>query len=419
MEYFSEKEAAQDVLDILTSAKFEARIVGGCVRDQLLYRKPKDYDVVTNATPEEITGLFEKTIAVGAKFGVIIAVVNGFHIEVATYRSDGVYTDGRRPDEVQYAETLEEDVFRRDFTINGLACAEASIAGSISVIDYVGGKEDLKRRIIRTIGSARERFNEDPLRMLRAIRLAAQLGFQIDKLTFRAIQDKAHLITKVSRERVRDELVKLLQSDEPGEGMLLLMRSGLVSTAIPMFWNVNVKGLLRVLEHVKMKSNRSSGFMLGCLMETLPTFARIEMIESLKLSNDETEMIHSMFDWPMLQMFRSDFDTSRHTLKRAMRDPYFKERVALGEAYASTESRPDILKQFDGILQHIAALQSEGLYPDKLLNGFELESMGFKGPEIKDALRRLEDKQLDGKISTKEGATGFLHAILEIKKVST
>lgn len=411
--YFSLETAAQQVLVTLEHAGFEAYIVGGCVRDQFLYRTPKDYDVVTNARPEQISALFEKTIEVGARFGVVIAVLDAvdkpgaFQIEIATYRADGAYTDGRRPDTVTYAESVEEDVSRRDFTINGLV---AKVAGSgiwPHVKDYVGGQRDIKLRIIRTIGDAYVRFAEDPLRMLRAVRLAAQLRFQIDRLTFDAIQDNAHLIAKVSRERVRDELVKLLQSDDPGEGITLLMRSGLVSTAIPWLWHANVKGLLRVLEQVKVKPNRSAGFMLGCLMETMPPWARADGIESLKLSNDDVEMIESIFDWPSLQMFRSDYGNARHTLKRAMRVKYFDERCAVYTAYALSGDVVG-MKIHDDIMQHIAALRSEGLYPEKLIDGNEVKALGFEGPLIRHALHLVEDGQLDGRIGTKAEAIRFL-----------
>jgi len=189
---------------------FEAYLVGGCVRDLLLGREPEDFDLVTSARPEEVQALFSPTIPVGAKFGVIIVIMAGHEYEVATFRREEGYEDGRHPSRVTYG-TLREDVRRRDFTVNGLAM----VPETGEIIDYVGGREDIERRVIRAIGSPAERFAEDHLRMMRAVRFAAQLGLTIDHETFTAIAMRAPAIQQISAERVRDELTKMIT--RPGD----------------------------------------------------------------------------------------------------------------------------------------------------------------------------------------------------------
>ncbi|HEX3153908.1 MAG TPA: CCA tRNA nucleotidyltransferase, partial [Candidatus Angelobacter sp.] len=217
---------------------YSAYLVGGCVRDLLLNREPADYDVATSATPHEVIRIFPQTFAVGAQFGVVLVPVrrdtpegqpNNYAIEVATFRSDGAYSDGRHPDEVQFSKDARMDVQRRDFTINGLLLDP----DTREVLDYVGGREDLKQGIIRTIGQAHQRFAEDKLRMLRAVRFAARFGYSIDEQTFAAIRELAPQIHQVSRERVRDEILKMLTEGQARRAFELLDETNLLEQVLP------------------------------------------------------------------------------------------------------------------------------------------------------------------------------------------
>src|ERR1700688_3818615 len=199
------RELADRICATLRENGHQAYLVGGCVRDLLLCRDPSDYDISTDARPERVQELFPRSLAVGAKFGVILVVEDGAQVEVATFRSDIGYSDGRHPDQVVYSDSPQEDVRRRDFTINGLLMDPAS--GEI--LDYVGGRADLRAGIVRAIGDPRLRFAEDKLRMMRAVRFAARFGFRIERETMAAAQSLAAQITQVSPERIRDEVSKM------------------------------------------------------------------------------------------------------------------------------------------------------------------------------------------------------------------
>jgi len=199
------------------------------VRDLLRGLEPAEFDIVTSATPREVRALFDHTVAVGEKFGVILVIESGRSYEVATYRIDRAYQDGRRPSHVEFAALAEEDVKRRDFTINGLLMDPETCL----VFDYVGGVEDLKKRIIRTIGNPEERFAEDHLRMLRAIRLAANLGFEVEPATFAAIKRNAKAIRRISAERIRNEITRTITRGGARRGMELLSDSGLLAEVLP------------------------------------------------------------------------------------------------------------------------------------------------------------------------------------------
>lgn len=222
------RSIATQIIDRLQRAGFESYWVGGCVRDVLLGREPGDYDIATAARPEEIETLFPRTIPVGKQFGVMLVIENEHSFEVATFRAEAEYEDGRHPAQVTFA-NAQADALRRDFTVNGLFYDP--IANR--TYDWVGGEADLHRKVIRTIGSAEERFAEDHLRLLRAVRFAAQLGFEIEADTFRALQANAAKIRRVSAERIRDELVKLFRPPHAARGLDLLRQSGLLDEVLP------------------------------------------------------------------------------------------------------------------------------------------------------------------------------------------
>ncbi len=224
----SPREIASEIVARLQAAGFAAFWVGGCVRDFLLGRAPQDFDIATDAKPEQVEKLFRKTIPVGKKFGVIIVVENGIQFQVATFRAEADYQDGRRPEKIIFA-NAEADASRRDFTVNGLFYDPLTK----KIHDWVGGEKDLRAKIIRTIGKPEERFGEDHLRLLRAVRFAAQLAFAIEPETFAAIQKLAPKIKLISAERVRDELLKLFRPPHAARGLVLLRDSGLLAEIWP------------------------------------------------------------------------------------------------------------------------------------------------------------------------------------------
>ncbi|MBI2415331.1 MAG: HD domain-containing protein [Candidatus Kerfeldbacteria bacterium] len=216
----------QQVLTQLQTAGFEAYVVGGCLRDVLLEREPNDWDITTNALPEQIQTLFEHTLYLNA-FGTVTVRCADMDIEVTTYRSDGQYSDFRHPDTVEFGVSLEHDLARRDFTINALAYNGSGL------VDYYNGVSDVEHGMVRAVGQATDRFQEDALRMMRAIRLSAQLGFNIEPNTWQAIGQQAVLIEHVSPERQRDELIKMISSDDPLRAVWLLLDSGLIHYILP------------------------------------------------------------------------------------------------------------------------------------------------------------------------------------------
>ena len=224
----SKQKLALEILQTLRQSGYEAYFVGGSVRDLLLKKTPKDFDIATNALPEEVAKLFNKTVAVGAQFGVMLVVKEGLPFEVATFREDKGYQDGRRPNEVAFT-NAKEDAVRRDFTVNGLFYDPVSR----KVLDWVGGQKDLKKKWIRAIGDPDRRFSEDHLRLLRAVRFASNLHFKIEPKTLAAIKRHAKKIGGVSHERTRDELVKMMTGPDPAGALTLLDQTGLLKEVLP------------------------------------------------------------------------------------------------------------------------------------------------------------------------------------------
>lgn len=222
-------EDVQNIISVLNGEGYEAYAVGGCIRDSLLGKEPADWDITTSAQPSVVKGLFRRTIDTGIRHGTVTVRLHGKGYEVTTFRIDGDYSDGRHPDSVSFTASLEEDLKRRDFTINAMAYCDAS-----GLVDLFGGQEDLKRGLITCVGDPLQRFSEDALRMLRAVRFAARFGFSIDPATAEAIEEKAETLSKVSAERIREEVVKLLISDHP-EMMRDLYTLGLTKVFLPEF----------------------------------------------------------------------------------------------------------------------------------------------------------------------------------------
>ena len=433
----------------LRQAGHSAYLAGGCVRDFLLDRKPSDYDVATSARPEEVMSLFPQTYAVGAQFGVVLIPVlqdgpdgtpDNYAIEVATFRSDGRYTDGRHPDQVQFSSDARTDVQRRDFTINGLLLDPVTQ----EVLDYVGGQEDLKNQIIRTIGDPRERFAEDKLRVLRAVRFAARFGYTIEPATFHAVREMASQIHQVSRERIRDEILKMLTEGRARRAFELLEQTGLLEQVLPEI--KRMEGVqqppqfhpegdvwihtLMLLEGLPAGCARTLA--LGTLLHDVgkpPTFRiapdRIrfdghaevgtrmaeEICRRLRLSNDETEQVCALVANHM--RFGEVKRMKQSTLKRFLRMRRFEEHLELHRLDCLASHRDLGLYEF--AKENLHKMPPEQIRPQPLITGDDLIQAGYKpGPQFKEMLTAVEDAQLDGSITTKEEALALVESLKRI-----
>jgi len=422
------------IIQKLRSAGHEALLAGGCVRDHLLGREPKDYDVATNATPQQVIALFPGALTVGAHFGVVIVRQGSEQIEVATFRTDGSYKDGRHPESVTFS-TAEEDAQRRDFTVNGLF--RDPISGGI--IDYVGGQSDLEKRLLRAIGDPSRRFDEDKLRLLRAIRFATTLGFEIDPLTWQAVCEHAHAIQSVSAERIRDELIKIFLHPNRVRGFDLLVDSGLMAQVLPEI--LVLKGVEQppqwhpegdVFIHTRLMLSLlpemvSEPLVLSVLLHdiakpatfTVDETGRIrfnghdklgavmtgEILRRLKFPNDVIEPTQVAVEHHMV--FKDVKKMKKSTLKRMMARPTWADELAL--------HRIDCLGS-NGLLDNYEFMQAkaeefshEPLIPQPLLNGRDLMALGWQaGKQLGAVLTEVQNAQLEGIISTKDEALTWL-----------
>ncbi|HVA93278.1 MAG TPA: CCA tRNA nucleotidyltransferase [Candidatus Dormibacteraeota bacterium] len=434
------RELADQICATLREKGHQAYLVGGCVRDIVLGREPADYDVSTDARPERVQELFPRSLSVGAKFGVILVVEDDAHVEVATFRSDVGYSDGRHPDRVVYSDTPQEDVRRRDFTINGLLMDPATR----EVIDFVEGRADLRSGIVRAIGDARVRFAEDKLRMMRGVRFAARFGFQMDPATMAAAQALAAQITQVSPERIRDELTKLLTEGAARRGFELLDETGLLAVVLPD--NACMKGVEQppqfhpegdVWIHTRMMLEKlppgcSSTLAWGVLLHDVgkpPTFApatgpgtRIRfdghvevgarMAEGIcrefRFSNEDTEQIETLVANHL--RFKDVHQMRQATLKRFVRLPRFEEHLELHrlDCLASHGS----LDAYNFVQRFLADTPPEQLRPPRLVTGEDLKGMGLRpGPKFKEILLAVEEAQLDGRFTDRENALQFARSL--------
>jgi poly(A) polymerase len=426
-------QLADSICLTLRRSGHQAYLVGGCVRDILLKREPADYDVATDATPDRVQSLFPQSLAVGAQFGVIIVVDGEKHVEVATYRSDVGYSDGRHPDHVVYAATAQEDVQRRDFTINALLLDPESG----EVLDFVGGQDDLRAGIIRAIGKPEERFREDKLRMIRAVRFAARFRYAIHAATFSAIVKLAADIGQVSAERVRDELTKMLTEGAARRGFELLDESRLLPELLPEI--VAMKGVEQppqfhpegdVWTHTMMMIEQLAAgapatLAWGVLLHDVgkpSTFSppsgpggRIRFDEHvevgtvmadkicrrLRFSNDDTEQVAALVANHL--RFKDVHRMKLATLKRFVRLPRFDEHLELHRLDCLSSHRN--LEAYDFVRRFIAETPPEQVRPPRLLTGDDLMGLGFRpGPQFKEILGAIEEAQLEGAIHTREEA---------------
>ena len=450
--------AAREIVQKLHDSSYKAFLAGGCVRDLLLGRDPKDHDVTTSATPDIVLDMFPRTYAVGAHFGVVLVSKDvGDEVvvtEVATFRSDGVYSDGRHPDKVHYTMNPKEDVHRRDFTINGLlldvdrleAGDGQSVQLSSAVLDYVGGVADLEAGILRAIGDPILRFEEDHLRMLRAVRFAARLGFAIELGTLSAIRAFAPKVGLVSRERVRDELTRMLTEGHARRAFELLDSTGLLAHLLPEV--IQLKGVEQppewhpegdVWTHTlmlldKLEAGCSMTLAWGALLHDIgkpatyqpPQFpgdrirfnkhvevgVRIgeEICRRLRFSNEETGQILALIENHM--RFGDAPKMKESTLKRFFRLKDFPEHLALHRMDSLASSGNLELHQFAE--ERFRNMTAAEVMPNPLLTGDDLIAIGFRpGPSFKVMLHVVEEAQLNGHIRTKAQALDLIRGEFE------
>jgi poly(A) polymerase len=442
------KDFAISIVKTLRQQGFQAYFAGGCVRDLLLDREPADYDVATSATPAQVMEVFPDTYAVGAQFGVVLvplpqelrvggtgnATSKARAVEVATYRSDLGYSDGRRPDEVRFSRDPQEDVARRDFTINGIMLDPVSG----EVLDFVGGRRDLEAGIVRAIGDPERRFAEDKLRMLRAVRFAARFEYEIEAGTLAAIQRQAREIEVVSRERVRDELTKMLTEGRARRAFLMLDESGLLKEVLPEI--TAMKGVeqppefhpegdvfihtLLLLENLPDPCPPTLAW--GALLHDVgkPATFRVapdrirfddhvdvgvkiaeEICGRLRLSNDDIKQVLALVDNHM--RFSHATRMKESTLKKFLRMPGFEEHLALHRADSLASHRN--LSTYEFVRQKLAEIPPEKIRPVALVTGDDLIDAGYTpGPRFREILEAVEDGQLDGRLRERGTALEFV-----------
>jgi len=439
MAAMSARDAAVDVARILAAAGHRALFAGGCVRDRLLGGEPEDYDVATSATPQEVTGIFPYANLVGAHFGVVIVKHCGHHVEVATFRTDGSYGDARRPDRVDFS-TPEEDAMRRDFTINGLF--EDPANGE--VIDFVGGLEDLKVRRLRAIGDAEARFREDALRLMRAVRFATRLGFEIEENTREALESCAGLLAKISVERIRDEFSRILTGPDRRRGVELLVDSGLMRHIVPEVYDLI--GCEQPPEfHPEGDVYRHTMIML----ELLDPVAPIELCLAVLLHDiakpstrtvDETgrsrfnghdkvggEMAGTILRrlrYPNEVIEQAVFMVGRHMtfmhvqqmrlakVRRFMGAPTFHKEMELHRVDCASSN--GFTDNYEYLLEKEQAFANEPVLPPPLVTGRDLIERGMKpGPRFKEILEQIQTEQLEGRVGDREAALVMLDGMLD------
>ena len=425
---------AGSIVARLRAAGHQAYLVGGCVRDLLLGRAPKDFDVATDARPDRVSELFERSEQVGAHFGVVLVRENTSQVEVATFRSDASYSDGRRPDAVHFETDPRRDALRRDFTINALLLDP----DTKEVLDFTGGLEDLRRHVIRAIGEPEERFQEDHLRLMRAVRFAARLGFEIEPATMAAMRRLHHLIERVSPERVRDELARILTEGGARRGFELLDETGLLGDILPEV--AAMKGVaqppqfhpegdvwahtLLLLEKLRHPTLTLAA---GALLHDVgkpPTFRVADRIrfdghveegvrlargilKRLRFSSEQSERIEALIANHM--RFMNTGQMRESTMKRFLRMEHFAEHVELHRLDCLSSNGK--LDNYKRVVARLEEMGEEELRPKPLLTGRDLIERGYQpGPSFAKMLAAAEDAQLEDRVQTKEQALELVRA---------
>lgn len=399
------REGAVRVAERLREAGHEAWLAGGCVRDLLLGKTPKDWDIATDARPERVQALFRRTVAVGAAFGVVQVLEREGAYEVATFRTDGDYVDGRRPSEVVYSESREEDVRRRDFTINALLMDPKTE----EILDYVGGRADLAAGVIRAVGVPRDRFGEDRLRMLRAVRFAARLDFEIEPETWAALVEQSHRLKVVSPERITAELEGIFLSPRPGLGARLLEASSLSQVCLPSPRPADLAAQLDRLPSAAAGLDKEATTAVAwALVHREVERDRLEgALRERKLSRSTLRAVQDLFESERVVAAAEDPPSSsdgpgrpRASLLRLARGAGARSRRAYLEAAHGSGSA--LLRRFEAAEGALAARPPA---EDAFLTGEDLKALGLKpGPRFKHILTEVEGAILEGEVTSKAEA---------------
>ena len=428
------RTTAVEIVRRLQAAGFSAFWVGGCVRDFLLGREPQDYDIATSARPEQIEKLFKRTVAVGRKFGVMVVVENGRQFQVATYRAEAGYRDGRHPEQVTFGDA-QADAQRRDFTVNGLFYDPVTE----KTHDWVGGKKDLRAKVIRTIGVPEERFAEDHLRLLRAVRFAAQLDFAIEPQTMAAVRKLAAKIELISAERIRDELNKLFQPPHAAQGLVLLLRSGLLPGVLPELITTiaceqspdfHPEGT--VFEHIrrmleKLPPGAHPSLPWAVILHDIakpatagldPATGKIHFYGHEKVGAALAERILTRLRFPKKQIeeivacvrqhmqFKDVKQMRKATLRRLLMRKTFPLELEL-HRLDCLGSHGD-LDHYEFLIEQAAELEEKPAIRPPLLTGKDLIALGMKpGPALGALLAEIRDKQLQDELKTPRQARAW------------
>jgi len=422
------RELANEVVKILTGNGFQAYFAGGCVRDFIMGIEPVDYDIATDASPDAVMKIFQRTFPIGAQFGVVLVMMEDIPYEVTTFRRDGRYVDGRHPESVGFSKTPQDDVKRRDFTINGLMYDPLKD----KVLDFVNGKEDIAKKIIRAIGDPFERFEEDKLRLMRAVRFAARFDYVIENNTLSALKYLACKITEVSAERIRDELDKIIRGKNPGKGLQMLEDTGILKYVLP-----EVSAMIGVEQppefhpegdvfiHTKMmldmldKPSRMLAFAVLLHDVGKPkTFTRAERIRfdghvpvgarmandicrRLKFSNDDREGIVVCVENHLKFMDVKEMREAK--LKRFMQSATFVEELELHRVDCLASHGK--LDNWEFCKNKLEEYSKEEIRPEPLVSGNDLIELGFKpGPIFKEILTKVMDLQLENAVKNRDEA---------------
>jgi tRNA nucleotidyltransferase/poly(A) polymerase len=389
-------DSAIDIIRELRRHGHEAYLVGGCVRDMVMKIEPADYDIATSARPEEISRIFPRTGNIGVQFGVVLVIYRGHPFEVATFRSDEAYIDGRRPTGVVFTDA-EQDVLRRDFTINGLLYDP--VDGR--VIDYVQGQKDIDAKIVRAIGDPHARFEEDKLRILRAVRFGARLGYTIEDATWDAVRAMAPKIHQVSLERIRDEVTRILTEGQASRGFSMLQESGLRAEIFPeLEWTDHIEKSLSLVG-----KGVPEDFAIAVLLHETAAGKVEKIVERLKFSRAEMHHVSALVE--NLPRFSEVQGMSMSALKRLFRLNRFQDHLELTRIHRIAGNLD--LADYEFVRRKREVWTEADVWPVPLVTGDDLIEMGFApGPAFKDILTRVEDEQLEERLKARSEAVAFV-----------
>lgn len=428
---------ARSMVEKLQKSGFKAFLVGGSVRDALLGIQPDEFDITTSARPADVRKLFQKTVPVGESFGVILVIENNYKFEIATFRNEWGYDDGRRPSEVVYSSDEREDVLRRDFTINGILYDPVAE----KIYDYVNGIEDIRRGVIRTIGDPYERFREDKLRVVRGIRFAARFNYSIEETTLKAIRETSNKIRQVSFERIRDEIVSIITQNNPGNGIRLLNESCILVHILPEVARMDKvpqppefhpEGDVLVHTCIVLEKlyeitggTYSDELAMGALLHDIgkpPTFEQkdrirfnghdrvgasmaLKICKRLRFSKKQTDHIAALVREHL--KFKDVFNMRESTLRRFMNIPRFEEHLTLH--LADCLGSHGMTDAYEFVRNKLAEYEKTEIKPKPLITGRDLIGIGFEpGPEFSKILDAVEEQQLEGAIKDRQEALDYV-----------